>query len=137
MRETLRNASPDERLQRMILWSQERSVLPADIPFSLLFQQAALVDQHVALLDAQTPAVVRSDLYVWWARAAMQRWPTTDWTAYTRGEVFTHTVEGDHFSMVRPPNIHTLTKQLKAVLERVEQGYKGIATVQAAVSKSI
>lgn len=137
MRETLKNASPDERLQRMILWSQERSVLPADIPFNLLFQQAALVDQHVALLDAQTPSIVRSDLYVWWARAVMQRWPPTDWTAYTRGEVFTHIVEGDHFSMVRPPNIHTLTQQLKGALERVEQGFKSIATVQASAANGV
>lgn len=137
IRETLRNASPDERLQRMILWSQERSILPADIPFSLLFQQAALVDQHVALLDAQTPGRVRSDLYVWWARAAMQRWPTTDWTAYTCGEVFAHIVEGDHFSMVRPPNIHTLTQQLKGALERAEQKFKGTATVQASAGNGV
>lgn len=137
IRETLRNASPDERLQRMILWSQERSVLPADIPFNLLFQQAALVDKHVVLLDAQPPSMVRSDLYVWWARAAMQRWPTTDWTAYTRGEVFTHIAEGDHFSMVRPPNIHTLAQQLKVTLELVEQGFKGIATVQASAANGV
>ncbi|MHB8744953.1 MAG: type I polyketide synthase [Gammaproteobacteria bacterium] len=133
MRDTLRNASPDERLQRTILWSQERGVLPADVPFNLLFQQAALVDQHVTLLDAQTPGKVRGDLYVWWARTAMQRWPTTDWTSYTSGEVYTRFVDGDHFSMVRPPHIHILAGQLKEGLECVEQGFNSMATMQMSV----
>lgn len=124
MREALKNASQSERLQRTILWSQERGVLPADVPFKLLFQQAALVDQHITLLDTQPPGKVRGDLYVWWARAVMERWPITDWSAYTSGEVFTRIVDGDHFSMVRPPSIHVLAGQLKENLERAEQDLK-------------
>ena len=115
--EALSEQPEDKRLRYIIEWAQKQDALPQNVSADLLHDQAALVDYHIHILRAHKPPNISAPLHVWWARDGLQRRPATDWCEYTSGKVVNHVVDGNHFSMVRPPIIHELAQQVKQRLD--------------------
>ncbi len=112
-----------ERLEHAIAWAQQNGVLEARLPTENLIQQAGLVEVHIELLRDYRPPCIAAPIHVWWAREDLAGRPPTDWGEFTRGPVYVFEAEGNHFSMVRPPNIDALCAALRErLLELRRQG---------------
>ncbi|NOY17300.1 MAG: SDR family NAD(P)-dependent oxidoreductase [Gammaproteobacteria bacterium] len=116
----LRQRTGDDRLKWVLSWAQKQGALPPDLPLDMLYEQAALVDRHVELLKAHVPQAVNCPLHVWWAQDGLKWRAPTDWGEYTFADVYTSIIDGNHFSMMKPPNVYLLAKQVRDFLSEIE-----------------
>ncbi|HVG19786.1 MAG TPA: hypothetical protein VNI02_12105, partial [Blastocatellia bacterium] len=113
---------PKERLQRAVTWGQERNLLPPDLSPEIFERQVNLTDAHGELLKNHRPRPVEAPLHVWWARDRLQPGrPRTEWARYTSESIHEQVVEGNHFTIVRPPLCDAIAEGLKSALQAVRQ----------------
>lgn len=117
IRDNLVPLSPEERLDKAIRWGRERRLLPEDLIPELFTQQVRLAERHAQLLANHKPPTIRAPLRVWWARDAAEGRRLTDWSQHTTGRVTVDVVTGNHFTLLRPPNIETVARQLQNYLD--------------------
>jgi amino acid adenylation domain-containing protein len=114
LRATLRGRPLPDRLDAVLAWARERGLPTAPLP--VLRRQAEFAETHEELLLAHRPQVVRSPLTVWWARDSLHD-RRTDWGRHSRGGVSEETLGGNHFTLLRPPNVGRLGERLTVVLD--------------------
>ena len=109
-----------ERLRRMMVWGQERNLLSPDISVNILEKQVNLTEIHQQLLRVHRPPQIQARLYIWWALDRLEGGLSrTDWSQYTTGASYTKIVDGNHFTIMRPPYLKTLAQELQEFLQTV------------------
>ncbi len=120
LREKLINLSSRQRLQFIMDWGQKRNLFPTDISIDILEKQLNITEIHDRILQVHRSPQIEAPLHVWWASDWQdQILPHTDWSKYTTAATFTKTLDGNHFSIVRPPHIQTLAQELQKSLETI------------------
>ncbi|MFP5261772.1 MAG: amino acid adenylation domain-containing protein [Blastocatellia bacterium] len=113
---------PKERLRRAVSWGQERNLLSPDLSPEVFEQQVNLTDAHGELIKNHQPRPIRTPIHVWWARERLQPGqPRTDWSRHTTDSVHAAVVEGNHFTIVRPPQCNVIAEGLKSRLRATGQ----------------
>jgi amino acid adenylation domain-containing protein len=120
LRDELISLPAVERLRRMMVWGQERNLLSMDISVNILQQQVNLTEIHSQLLKIHRAPQIQAQLHIWWAlerlEAGLSR---TDWSKYTTCASYTEILDGNHFTVMRPPYIKTLAQRLQQILRAV------------------
>ncbi len=121
LQEELGARPPQERLPQLMAWGQTHHILSPELPLATLQRQAALAEAHMALCRAHALRPVHAPLSIWWARHSLQaEQQRPDWSNYTLGAVHTAIAEGNHFSMLQPPHVHSLAQDLQASLHTAQ-----------------
>ena len=77
----------------------------ASVP-AQLERQAELTRQHEALLRRHRAPVISAPMAVVWATGSLvDGSPLLDWSAYTKGDVETLVVKGNHYNVLRAPAV--------------------------------
>jgi amino acid adenylation domain-containing protein len=117
LRAELLALAPDERLQRIIHWGQKRGGLPSELSLEIVKSQVTLAEIHDRLLRSHEAPVVQAPLHVWWASERMNtELSRTDWSKYTRAAALSEIADGNHYSMLQPPQCHNLARRLEECL---------------------
>ncbi|NJN11976.1 MAG: amino acid adenylation domain-containing protein [Richelia sp. RM1_1_1] len=120
LREELINLTSRQRLQRIMIWGQKRNLLVTDISIDILEKQLNITKIHDRILKVHCSPKIEAPIHVWWASDKQDEiLPHTDWSKYTTGESFTKILDGNHFSIIRPPHIQTLAQELQKSLETI------------------
>ena len=120
LRESLVNLPKSDRLQKILTWGQTRNILDQNISFDVWQKQLTLTEIHQKLLSNHSPPKIQTKLHIWWALDRLESTIAhTDWGEYTTGGSYTKALEGNHFTIVRPPYIKMLAQELQACLEAV------------------
>ncbi|NEP60084.1 MAG: amino acid adenylation domain-containing protein, partial [Symploca sp. SIO2G7] len=114
LREELINLPSFKRLQRMVNWGQDRNLLSTDITAELLQKQVNLIEIHEKLLRVHRAPQIQANLHIWWASDQPEaRLSPTNWSQYTTSASYTETVQGNHFTLMRPPYVKCLAEKLR------------------------
>jgi thioesterase domain-containing protein len=118
MRKALDFLSDEARLRQALVWAQQRGLLPDDMSLEAFRHQVDLYGSHARMLNAHTAPVIKSPLHVWWARQTCPEGiPPTDWSKHTESGIYEDILDGDHYTLLRPPNSEKLGEKLKERLE--------------------
>ncbi|HEX6039914.1 amino acid adenylation domain-containing protein [Longimicrobium sp.] len=122
--EELRRLDPDARIGHVLGLLQAEGVVPPDTDAGWLgaFLRGMEVRMRSALAYTPAPSGSRIALFVPGDRvadAAFAALPANGpgWEAYASGPLLTHTVPGDHTSMIRGENAAVLAGHLRAILD--------------------
>jgi thioesterase domain-containing protein len=117
LRAELGNLSLQERVERAIVWARGRGLIDQGLRPEMLRRQATLSALHRRMMHDHKPPVVNAPLSLWWAGELLAGEPRTDWRPYTRAGIrFESEIPGNHYSIMQPPHVQTLGKQLGASL---------------------
>jgi thioesterase domain-containing protein len=111
--------SSEERVERLLDWLGGMNFARGEFR-DVLRQQLNLYNSHYSVLKAYKPSEIHAPLFVIWAGETLPRtneFPV-DWDKYTSGGVRTEVVNGNHYSIMRPPAVQTLAERLAARLEK-------------------
>jgi amino acid adenylation domain-containing protein len=107
-----------ERLRRIIAWGEERNLLSTEVSIEILQKQLEITEIHQELLRIHRAPQIEAKLYVWWAvdllEAGLSR---TDWSQYTKSATYTEILDGNHFTIMRPPRITALAQRLQKFIQ--------------------
>ncbi|WP_428633670.1 amino acid adenylation domain-containing protein [Sedimenticola sp.] len=135
--QSLLSVPAEQRLRRSFEIAQQRGGLPREIEYDSLEQQLKLTETHVRLLAAHVPEPVNCDIHSIWARETLREAPgratasltkstdteaqlATQWQGFTRGRLYSTTMDGNHFSLLSAPGAQHLANTIGAFLN--EQG---------------
>ncbi|MEM9272243.1 MAG: amino acid adenylation domain-containing protein [Cyanobacteria bacterium P01_F01_bin.143] len=117
LREKLVKLSSRDRLQHILTWGQSKNILTHDISLDVLQKQLTLTEIHRKLLSGHSPPKITTKLNIWWAGDRLGlRVSHTDWGEYTTGDSYSKTLTGNHFSIVRPPQVAMLARELQVLM---------------------
>jgi thioesterase domain-containing protein len=117
LRRRLRGKPLHERLREVIAWAGTHQLLVSDRPLALLERQAELAAVHERLMLAHRLPLINADVTVWWAEDDLDHGHRrTAWRRYTWGAVREESLPGNHFTMLRPPNVSVAAKRIRAAL---------------------
>ncbi len=104
-----------ESLHRMMVWGQERNLLSTDICFDSLQKQVALNITHEQLLKGYHPEQIQAKLHVFWAKEGLEAGllPIPDWSKYTKSTSDASILDGNHYTLVRPPYVKAVAQRLQ------------------------
>jgi thioesterase domain-containing protein len=113
--------SPDQQIVAIVRWLTEKKYLRNDIPEADLVGYLSTFQTHIRLIENFRPAVLQAPLFIWRARESLNETSHSDetWAAHTRQSVLDQTLEGAHFTVMRPPAVATLAGELAAALSSV------------------
>ena len=117
LRKELINLSSHQRLQWIMIWGQKRNLLPTDISIEILEKQLKIAEIHDRILKVHRSPQIDAPLHVWWASYQQyERLSYTEWSKYTTSTTSRKILDGNHFSIIRPPQIKTLAQELQKCL---------------------
>jgi amino acid adenylation domain-containing protein len=121
LQEKLYTLPPHARLQQLLHWGQTQHIRIPELPLATLQRQAALAEIHMTLCRTHEPRPVRAPLSIWWARHSLQEEShRTAWRSYSLHAVHTAIAEGNHFSMLQPPQVQSLVESLQTSLHTAQ-----------------
>ncbi|WP_460200564.1 thioesterase domain-containing protein [Scytonema sp. NUACC21] len=107
-----------ERLRRMIGWGEERNLLSTEVSIEILQKQLEITEIHQKLLRIHRAPQIEAKLYVWWAADLLEAGvPRTDWSKHTKSAIYTEILDGNHFTIMRPPRITALAQRLQEFMQ--------------------
>lgn len=116
----LRGRTPRQQLDGAVDWARARGLLEPGASPPLVEDALALMARHRRLLRGYCPPVLDVPLWVFWAREALDgvggRLTRPDWAKFSTHPVAQHVGSGNHFSMLRAPNVLEIAKRLQAQL---------------------
>ncbi|MDJ0726781.1 MAG: long-chain-fatty-acid--CoA ligase [Prochloraceae cyanobacterium] len=120
LRKRLINISSSERLQKIMSWGQEKNLLSTNISIEILEKQLRLTEIHDRLIKVHHSPIIKAPIYSW---SALDRLETelsrTDWSKYTTNKSYEQVLDGNHFSIVRPPYINILARELETEISKI------------------
>ncbi len=120
LRNELRDLSSRQRLQKIMIWGQERNLLSTEISIALLEKQLILTEIHERLIKVHHSPKIKAPIYSWCALDKLEaELSSTDWSQYTTGASYEKILDGNHFSIVRPPHIKTLARELEREISKI------------------
>jgi len=120
LRDSLANLSSSDRLKQVWAWAQQKNIMSQNISLDILQKQLTLIETHKKLLSNYCPAKIQTKLHIWWAADKLEsNIAHPEWGEYTAGGNYTKVLEGNHFSIVNPPQVEMLAQDLQACLAAV------------------
>jgi len=115
LRQRLGGRPLDERLRLLAAWIDERGLRAGDRePDEVFRRQAELAAHHERLLVGHRAPVVTAPLTLVWAADVLHD-RRTGWAAHTRAGIREETtLPGNHFTLLRPPNVDAVATRLAA-----------------------
>jgi thioesterase domain-containing protein len=103
-------AEKEKLLRERLAWK----TAPSTATIREVARQADLLQRHAELMRGFVPPTIAAPLALFWAEEEEKRGAArTDWARFTEGRVLREQrVGGDHFSMLRPPHLANLAKEL-------------------------
>lgn len=98
------------RLTRALAWGKEQGALPASISEAAFAAQVSLIEAHSRVLVGYRPACIQAPLLVCWAAQTEEK--RTAWGLYSTGGVEEHVLAADHFTLLHPPHLQGIARQL-------------------------
>jgi amino acid adenylation domain-containing protein len=120
--EELLPLSDEERLEALGDWLERMNLAGGDFR-DVLKQRLRLFNAHHALLKAFQPSRLHTSFSVFWAQEPSPGLPATasiDWSEYTSVSISTQVINGNHFSLLRPPAVQVLAERLATHLKTFE-----------------
>ena len=121
--ETLRKLEPDQQVKHLFEQAKQQSIFPPEIEIEQMlalwgvFQANMIADYHyqpktyagsMILLNAsETPPEVIED-------------PTHGWGHLVLDDIETHTITGDHYTIMKAPQVECLTEKLNEHLKLIQ-----------------
>jgi thioesterase domain-containing protein/acyl carrier protein len=108
-----------ERLDQLILLAQGAQVLPPEVDPAQVRQLLRVFKTNVAAMCAYQPGRFSGPVTLFIAQeslAGAEQHPPQGWEAWA-GDITTHVVPGDHFSIVREPHVQALAAQVRQALQ--------------------
>lgn len=119
--EEILSFSPEQRVLAIVRWLTERKYLHTNVPETDLVGYLSTFQTHVGLIENFRPAAVQAPMFIWRARESLTDTNHSDesWAVYTRQRALENTLEGTHFTVMRPPSVATLARELVESLRTV------------------
>jgi glyoxylase-like metal-dependent hydrolase (beta-lactamase superfamily II)/thioesterase domain-containing protein len=120
--ERLKHLEPEERLATVLEQAQRADVLPSDVGLAQVRRLFRVFRHNVEMVSRYVPRVYAGPLTLF--RAAAGSAGSRDdlgWGALADGGLAAHVVPGDHYTMVRTPNVEILAAHLKGYLHTLER----------------
>lgn len=116
-----------ERMFHIAEWGREQGHWLCDVSIEYIYLFKELMRHNEALLKSFKQTTIQADIYVWWARASLDKQfrPPMEWDTYTTGSVRQDVVEGNHSSMVGDPRLHRSIKEAIAEGAQYYRRYGG------------
>lgn len=133
LRERLERLRADERSIEAITWAQARGYLPDDTPPAALVHRYELLRDAAGFMNRLPPRCLEVAIHAWWSTQTLERAGGTpmDWKQYTRAEVHTSVVLGDHFAAVQSPVIHShLHRILSALPDAADAATRALTEIK-------
>src|SRR5205807_7693429 len=119
----IREFSLDEQLKWVYLRAKQADIIPADLELARLQGMFAMYRKNVEALRHYQPSVYPGRFTLYTTRPSngnQQVDRSRGWQAFAAQELDVHTVPGNHYSMLRKPNLYHLVDLLKERLEGIE-----------------
>ncbi len=124
--ERLKQLTLDEQLQYMIACIRASRIEPPEAELKYLRHLYLIYKTNVQAVHQYIPQVYQGRITLLRARdeiAALPEETVSGWNALTTEQVDVHTVAGDHYSMLKEPDIQELATKLTACLSLVRSAY--------------
>ncbi|HEU4328800.1 MAG TPA: amino acid adenylation domain-containing protein, partial [Roseiflexaceae bacterium] len=120
--ETFAQIAPERRLAYVLDQARAAQVLPPDIGEREVEQYIAVFKASLTAMGSypRRPYAGRATLFRAGDRPLDQAGPTLGWEGLVAGGVALHVLPGDHYSIVRQPNVAALAEQITACLDEVD-----------------
>jgi thioesterase domain-containing protein/acyl carrier protein len=118
----LRLIAPEQRLRYLLDQARVANVLPPDIDEQQIRRGLAVFAANIQAMQRYQPQPYAGRVTLFRASVQMPEDaadPTLGWGALATDGVALYTIPGDHYSIVRPPQVRLLAEQLHACLEAV------------------
>lgn len=114
--------SADAQLACILEHARRWHLVPPDMELPGLQRHLQVVTANIQALRSYTPASYPGPVVLVEAREPLGRTArhTPRWDEVAHGGVTRHTVPGDHHTMLHPPHVAVLARQLSACLDEVE-----------------
>jgi len=123
----LRQLSPDERLACIVKQAKQTGVIPPDIELAQVRCLFHVFKCNFQAMNRYMPRAYSGPITLFTATERLDEKPSDedlDWGALTAGNLTVHEVPGNHYTMVRAPNVGTLAEKLKKHLRVAETIHK-------------
>ncbi len=120
-RAELQQLAPDEQLSHVLEQARTLRIVPPDIGLPELGQALAVFQANMQALRDYQPRTYAGDVLLYRAAeypATASSDPTLGWGRLVLGELRVQTIPGDHYSIVRRPQVETLAACLREQLTR-------------------
>jgi amino acid adenylation domain-containing protein len=124
--EHIRQLDQDARLRYLLEQAQNANLLPPDVQLPHIRRRLDLFRIHSQALRTYRPERYAGRIVLFQAAerfASEQHNPAHEWSALAAGGVELHTVPGDHYAILRPPNVLVLAERLRATLDKLAAAY--------------
>jgi amino acid adenylation domain-containing protein len=118
----LRQHAPDQQLDYVLAQLRQHQVVPPEIDTEQLRRAARLFMANTCALQRYRPDSIAAGLLLLQAQESLrdeQRDPAQTWAQLARGGVTTHTLAGDHYSILQAPYVEAVARQLRKCLQQV------------------
>ncbi|HLM54983.1 MAG TPA: amino acid adenylation domain-containing protein, partial [Pyrinomonadaceae bacterium] len=123
-RDALGGMTPDELLAVVLRQGKEQNRLPADFDLEELRRRYAVTLQNSIALSSYRPAPLDVEIQLIRAEGNGEAERTLGWGPVA-AKVSVTDQSGDHFSMMRPPHLSTLSEEVSALVGRVTKNLAG------------
>jgi thioesterase domain-containing protein len=87
----------------------------SEVSMEILQKQLELTEIHQKLLKNHQPPQIKAQICIWWAAQQLTpQLPRTDWSQYTTNTTHTKILHGNHFTIMLPPYVTTLSQDLQS-----------------------
>ncbi len=113
----LRRLGPAEQFAAVLALAKESGALPASSAAAQLTELFEIFRRNLAALAAFRPGVYEGAIDWYRASATREQEPEEGWAALAAGGLAVHLVPGDHYSILRVPQVAELAAQLRRALD--------------------
>jgi thioesterase domain-containing protein/acyl carrier protein len=115
-RDHFEQIEPDERLRYVLEEAKRAGVVPPDVDLIQVRRLFHVFKSNIQALGRYVPRMYSGPLTLFKASERFAGQVFTEdlgWGALAAGEITVHEIPGDHYTMIRKPNVETLTRLLK------------------------
>lgn len=123
-------SAEDQRIEAIINWLTEQKYILGDVPYTVLNEYLSRFVIHIGLIENFQPEMTRAPLFIWRARESLSGINQSDknWGMYTSETVVEETIEGNHYTVMYRPSVHTLAGQLDKSLQVIQASQTALLT---------
>ncbi len=119
----LSDPSQDDRLESLLAQAKRAGVVPADLGPDRIRSLFRVFAANVEANRLYAPAPGETPVTLWRTEGSLASAaePTLGWSRLAQGGLEVHAIAGDHFSIVREPQIETVARWLTEKLRLIEE----------------
>lgn len=116
--ELLQDLSADEQLVQVYMRALQAGIIPPDLELERLQDMFAIYKRNIEAMRRYHPRVYPDRLTLFMT-GSEQSGKTQKWRALTTQELNVHTIPGNHYSILKKPNLYHLAELLKESLDNM------------------